>query len=305
MAAPVVNWANESKPVRKLMQKAAHVDAEAKLPKFNGRTLVMRAAADKLEVNQAAPAYGRKAVLYATCFANYNNPEIGLAARKVLAHNGVATEIVYPRCCGMPQLERGDVARVAEHAKSVSEALLPHVEKGYDVIALVPSCALMLKFEWPLILPDDDRVKQLAEATYDISEYVVEIAAREGLAPGLKPLQGGVALHIACHARAQNMGQKAAELLRLIPEPDVQVIERCSGHGGAWGVMEGNFDIALKVGRPVARQALQAGKAHIASECPLAADHIVQGMERLADGAAYPKESDHPIQLFAKAYGLN
>ncbi|HEX6120131.1 MAG TPA: heterodisulfide reductase-related iron-sulfur binding cluster [Dongiaceae bacterium] len=303
-AAPVVNWANGQKPVRALMEKAAHIDAEAKLPKFCGRTLVMRAREEPVEVNEAAPAYGRKAVLYATCFSNYNNPEIGLAARKVLAHNGVATEVVYPRCCGMPQFERGDVARVAEHARTVSETLLPYIEQGYDVIALVPSCALMLKFEWPLVLPKDEKVKTLSESTYDIAEYVVEIAAREGLAPGLKPLSGGVALHIACHARAQNVGHKAAELLHLIPDPDLQVIERCSGHGGAWGVMKGNFDIALKVGKPVARQALQSGKAHIASEGPLAADHIVQGMERLAaDGAAY-HEPQHPIQLFAKAYGL-
>jgi glycerol-3-phosphate dehydrogenase subunit C len=303
-AAPVLNWANEAKPVRALMQATAHVDAEAKLPKFCGRTLVMRAAEEPMTVNTAAPAYGRKAVLYATCFSNYNNPEIGMAARKVLAHNGIATEVVYPRCCGMPQLERGDVARVAEHATTVSEALLPYIEDGYDIIALVPSCALMLKFEWPLILPEDAKVKTLSEATYDISEYVVEIASREGLAPGLQPLSGGVALHIACHARAQNIGQKAAEMLRLIPDPDLQVIERCSGHGGAWGVMKGNFDIAIKVGRPVARQALQSAKAHIASECPLAADHIVQGMGKLADGGAVPPEPAHPIQLFAKAYGL-
>ncbi|HNB28784.1 MAG TPA: heterodisulfide reductase-related iron-sulfur binding cluster, partial [Alphaproteobacteria bacterium] len=250
------------------------------------------------------PAYGRKAVLYATCFSNYNNPEIGVAARKVLAHNGVETEVVYPRCCGMPQFERGDVARVAEHAKTVSEALIPYVEDGYDVIALVPSCALMLKFEWPLVLPKDDKVKRLSDATYDISEYVVDIATRQGLAKGLRKLEGGVALHIACHARAQNMGQKAAEMLRLIPDPDLQVIERCSGHGGAWGVMQGNFDIALKVGKPVARQALGSGKAHVASECPLAGDHIVQGMERIAKGAPHAAEAEHPIQLFAKAYGL-
>ena len=303
-AAPVVNRANEIKPLRVVMEKIAGIDAEAKLPKFCGRTLVMRAHEEPVTVNTAAPAHGRKAVLYATCFSNYNNPDIGMAARKVLAHNGVATEVVYPRCCGMPQFERGDVARVAEHAKTVSETLLPYIEHGYDVIALVPSCALMLKFEWPLVLPEDAKVKTLSEATYDISEYVVEIASREGLAPGLKPLSGGVALHIACHARAQNVGQKAAEMLRLIPDPDLQVIERCSGHGGAWGVMKGNFDVALKVGRPVARQALQSGKAHVASECPLAADHIVQGMTRLADGGAVPHDAQHPIQLFAKAYGL-
>jgi glycerol-3-phosphate dehydrogenase subunit C len=303
-AAPVVNWVNEAKPLRVMIEKTAHVDAEAKLPKFCGRTLVMRAAEEPLKVNEAAPAYGRKAVLYATCFSNYNNPEIGMAARKVLAHNGVATEVVYPRCCGMPQFERGDVARVADHARTVSVQLHHYIEEGYDIIALVPSCALMLKFEWPLILPEDAKVRTLSEATYDVSEYVVDIAGREGLAPGLKPLTGGVALHIACHARAQNVGQKAAEMLRLIPDPDIQVIERCSGHGGAWGVMKENFATAIKVGRPVARQALQSGKAHIASECPLAADHIVQGMGKLAEGGAVPHEPLHPIQLFAKSYGL-
>ena len=62
----------------------------------------------------------------------------------------------------------------------------PWIEKGYDIVALVPSCALMLKFEWPLILPEDDDVKLLAKATFDLSEYVVGIARKEGLAPGLE-----------------------------------------------------------------------------------------------------------------------
>jgi glycerol-3-phosphate dehydrogenase subunit C len=303
LAAPVFNAAAEFPVARAVMEQTVGIDREARLPKFHGRTLVLRAMEEKPEINTRAPAHGRKAVLYATCFCNYNNPQIGMAARAVLAQNGVETEVVYPRCCGMPQLERGDVARVAEHARTVSEALLPYVEQGYDIIGLVPSCALMLKFEWPLILPDDPKVKTLSDATYDISEYVVDIARREGLAPGLNALPGGMAVHIACHARAQNMGQKAAEMLKLIPEADLAVIERCSGHGGSWGIMKENFATALKVGRPVARQAIASGKTFVASECPLAAEHIVQGMERL-DAEKAPEHSWHPIQLFARAYGL-
>src|SRR6202043_3664284 len=117
-----------------------------------------------------------------------------------------------------------------------------------------------------------------------VSEYVVDIARKEGLAPGLQPLGNAVTLHLACHARAQNMGQKAAEMLRLLPDAQVNVIERCSGHGGSWGVMKGNFETALKVGRPVARQALKNAKPFLASECPLAGMHIAQEMEMLADG---------------------
>src|SRR5271170_2200391 len=100
------------------------------------------------------------------------------------------------------------------------------------------------------------------------------------------------------------MGQKAAEMLRLLPDTKISVIERCSGHGGSWGVLKENFDVALKIGKPVARQAAKNAKAFVASECPLAAQHILQGMEALDGAATTPKESFHPIELMALAYGL-
>ena len=304
LAPGLVNWATDTanKPVRAVMEKIAKVDRNAALPKFHGKTFQMRGRTAP-PINADAPGFGRKAVLYATCFVNYHNPGIGEAARAVLAHNGVETEIVYPACCGMPQLEEGDIGRVAERASLVAESMAPWIESGYDVIALVPSCSLMLKFEWPLIVPGDERVIALSAATYDISEYLVGLAKKEGLAPGLAALDGGVSLHIACHARAQNIGQKAAELLRLIPGIDLAVTERCSGHGGSWGVMKEHFEIAIKIGKPVARAAVNQAKAYVASECPLAGEHILQGMRRI-EGSSAPEVSPHPIQIFAQAYGL-
>jgi glycerol-3-phosphate dehydrogenase subunit C len=309
--APLANWASDARNTltRPVLEGVAGVDREAALPKFHGKTFALRARQAPPAVNAAGPAKGRKAALYATCFVNYNNPGIGLAAQSVLAHNGVETKVVYPRCCGMPQLEHGEIAKVAETARAVAAEMAPLIDDGHDIVALVPSCALMLKFEWPLIVPDDPLVKKLAEATFDVSEYIVDIAKRHGLAPGLKPLDGGVSVHLACHARAQNMGAKAAELLRLIPKAEVAVIERCSGHGGSWGVMKANFATALKIGKPVARSAVKNGKAYLASECPLAGEHIVQGIERLDadEKTELPKQiehSIHPVELFARAYGL-
>ena len=306
--APLVNWAGRTANglTRPVMETVAGIDRKAALPAFHRRTFAARARTDAPAVDRSAPAAGRKAVLYATCFANYNAPEIGCAARDVLARNGVETEIVYPRCCGMPKLEHGDIARVAENARAVAAALMPWIEQGRDIIALVPSCTLMLKFEWPLILPDDEAVRRVSAATWDISEYVVDIARKEGLAPGLRPLDGGVTMHLACHARAQNVGPKAADMLRLLPDTEVRVIERCSGHGGSWGMMKANFETAIKVGRPVARQAAEGG-GHVVSECPLAGLHIIQGMARQAgDDAdkarAVPETVPHPIQLVARAY---
>jgi glycerol-3-phosphate dehydrogenase subunit C len=307
-----MNWGADRRNglTRPILEALGGVHRDAPLPRYETPTLVKRARKLKLEIKADAPARSRKAVIFATCFANYNRPEIGEAAIAVLARNGIAAEVVYPQCCGMPHLEQGDLARVADGARVISAAFAPYIEQGYDVVTLVPSCALMLKSEWPLLLPDDARVKALAKRTFDMPEYIVDIARKEKLADGLKPLEGGITLHLACHARAQNIGRKAADMLKLIPDLKLDVIERCSGHGGSLGITVEFHETALKVGRPVAQAALDKANRFVASECPLAATHIVNGMEKLAAEAKDDKDlpegarAYHPIELFAKAYGL-
>ena len=101
----------------------------------------------------------------------------------------------------------------------------------------------------------------------------------------MSPLPRGIALHLACHARAQNMGPMGAEMLRLIPETDVTVVERCSGHGGSWVVKKDNFEVARKFARQTVRRAADANKGYLASECPLAGNHLAQGFESLDEPA--------------------
>ena len=299
--APLVNWASnvDNTLTRPMMEKVTGIDAKAPLPKFHSRTFVSADKHDAGAVNSAAPAFGkRKAALYATCFVNYNKPEAGMDARAVLNHIGVETKVAYPGCCGMPFLEQAELARVASNAAKVSKELVKLIDDGYDIVALTASCGLMLKFEWALIAPDDENVKKVAEHTFDIDEYVVDVAKKNGLPGTLTPLPEGVTVHLACHARAQNMGPKAAEMLKMIPQTPVDVIERCSGHGGTFGVVKPTHDIAVKVGRPVFRAANAKSRGHIVSDCPLAAQHIVAHTDTPA------REPEHPIQIMARSFGL-
>ncbi len=306
--SPLVNWASGNGPARALMQAAAGIDCGAALPKFHARTFAATDRANPLSPNREAPAFGkRKAALYATCFVNFNKPSTGMAARAVLNHIGVETKVAYPGCCGMPFLERADLERVAHSAAKVSKDLVKLIEQGYDIVALTASCGLMLKCEWPLIVPDNEDVQKLARAAFDIGEYVVDIARNEGLPASLRPLPEGVCVHLPCHARAQAMGPKAAEMLKLIPDTPIDVIERCSGHGGTFGVMKETHKVAVKIGRPVFLAALEKARGHIVSDCPLAARHIVENVKLLAakDGIEAPtREPEHPIEIIARAYGL-
>lgn len=316
--APLSNWATDThnKLTRPILEKTLGIHAQAKLPQFHSQTLVKQTKEMPLAPNEKAPAFGEKVVIYATCFGNYNKPNMGLAARAVLAHNGVEVEVVYPECCGMPNLEQGDINNVVHKAHRVALELNKWIDKGYAIVALVPSCALMLKQEWPLLVNDPTYlplVQRLATHTYDVCQYIMNLNKEFGLAEGLESLGENITIHLSCHSRAQNMGQKAVEMLKLIPETKVSFIERCSGHGGSWGIMEDNFETAIKVGKPVAKQAKALGNRLVLSECPLAGEHILQGIEKLS--STHPTRADdnssttqfttaHPIEIFAKAYGI-
>ncbi len=308
--SPLVNWGSAlgNKLTRPAMEAVAGIDADATLPKFASQTFMRAAKGEPISPNKNAPAFGkRKAALFATCFVNYNKPHTGMAARAVLNHLGVETIASYPGCCGMPFLEQAELSRVAENAAKVSKELVKLIDEGYDIVALTASCGLMLKFEWALVAPDNADVKRVAEATFDIDEYVVDIAKKNGMPAGLAAQPDGISVHLACHARAQNMGPKAAEMLRLIPDTPVDVIERCSGHGGTFGVMKKTHKLAEKVGRPVFRAAETQARGAIASDCPLAAQHIFQNVSEMAAKDGKPMKArapEHPIEIMARAFGL-
>ena len=99
------------------------------------------------------------------------------------------------------------------------------------------------------------------------------------------------------------MGAKAIEMLRLIPGAEPSIVERCSGHGGKWGIMAENFDVAQKLARPTVRALAKTSPDYVVSECPLAGPHLKQVMEATGGDAA-PDRIGHPIELLAKAYGF-
>jgi len=303
MFSGFINWLSNinNKFLRKILELITGIDKRASLPVYNSETFTSYFKKNSNFKNIKISQKERKVVIYSTCFVNFNKKNTGVAALKVLKKNGVEVQEAYPGCCGMPFLEQADLPKVVEQAKKVSKNLLEWVDKGYQVITLTASCGLMLKFEWPLLLPDNQEVKRLSKNTKDIDEYIVDISTKEGLVEGLQEIDGGVTVHHACHARAQNMGIKARDMLKLIPNIKIDVVEKCAGHGGTFGVMKETHNLALKVGKSASRQITNKNNKYMASDCPLAGKHLKQ-LE--LDTKISHDEALHPIELMAKAYRI-
>ncbi|MBA1332272.1 hypothetical protein QQ73_14535, partial [Candidatus Endoriftia persephone str. Guaymas] len=110
------------------------------------------------------------------------------------------------QCCGMPKLELGDLEAV-EAAKNANIPVLTRlVDEGWDIVAPVPSCALMFKQELPLMFPDEPDVIKVSKAIFDPFEYLMHRHKAGKLNTDFKTPLGKVAYHAACHQRVQNVG---------------------------------------------------------------------------------------------------
>jgi Fe-S oxidoreductase len=236
--------------------------------------------------------------IFATCYGNYNSPDLGEDLVKVLEHNGISVSLVdREQCCGMPKLELGDLESVARAKQENIPVLAKMVDLGWDIMAPVPSCILMFRQELPLLFPDDEDVRKVAQAMFDPFEYLM-MRHREGLLDtAFKNSLGKVAYHIACHQRVQKIGQKTRQCLELIPGTEVLAIERCSGHDGTYGVKSKSYEVARKIVRPVINRVKQFEPDYHGSDCPMAGKFIAHVLD---DGTT----TSHPISLVRKAYGI-
>ena len=299
VVSAVVNAANTLRPTRAILQTVLGVHKEAPLPSYHGRTLRKRLAGHKNDMPVVPTDATRgKVALFATCYGNYNEPQLGEDLVAIFEHNGIPViTLDVEQCCGMPKLELGDLAAV-ERAKDVNiPAMIRLIESGWDIVAPVPSCVLMFKQELPLMFPDDADVQRVKKAIYDPFEYLM-LRHKDGKlnTEFRKPL-GKVAYHASCHLRVQRIGLKTRDFLELISATEVAVIERCSGHDGTYAVKKEYYEVAKKICRPVVNRVEQAKADVYASDCPMAGHQIANGMANGSDAV-------HPLTLVRQAYAI-
>jgi glycerol-3-phosphate dehydrogenase subunit C len=296
----LINASNHNSSVRKVLEKTLDLDRRAHLPEFHSDTLRRRDKGRQpaaVEAQIAGPTRG-KAALFTTCYCNVNTPDIGQDLIRVFEHNNIPVRLTNKEeCCGMPKLEQGDLETVNKYRKTNIPELISLIDEGWDIVAAIPSCVLMFKQELPLMYPDDPDVQKVKQHIFDPFEYLVHRNKAGLLNTEFKQSLGTVAWHVPCHQRVQNIGPKTKDVLALVPGTDIQVIERCSGHDGTYGVRTGTYEKSQKIARPVINRVKKMDADYLVSDCPMAATQIADGLE-LKHGET------SPLTLLRKAYGL-
>ena len=294
-----VNALNRNVTGRKLLEKTLGVHRDARVPPYTRPTA--RARLRNVTATGTPQTAGRtrgKVALFATCYCNYSTPQPVEDLAAILRHNGIDVTLVAREvCCGMPKLELGDLDSVAKYKEQNIPVLAAAVRDGWDISAAIPSCVLMFKQELPLMFPGDADVQLVRRHIFDPFEYLWLRHQGGLLKTDFKQGLGKIAYHAPCHQRVQNIGPKTRDVLALIPDTDVQMIERCSGHDGTYGVKLHTYSFSRKIAKPVEARVQQIAPAHFASDCPMAGSHLAHGM---GDQPA----AESPISLLRQAYGI-
>jgi glycerol-3-phosphate dehydrogenase subunit C len=303
VVSKMVNSSNSNRAFREQLDKFMGIHPDALLPEYHSETGRKRVAGHRSAVTEPVPA-GRtqgRAALFATCYGNYNEPHLAEDLFKVFEHNGIEMTLAEKeQCCGMPKLELGDLAAVERAKEANIPVLAGMIDEGWDIVAPVPSCVLMFKQELPLMFPDDPEVAKVKEHIFDPFEYLM-LRHKEGLLKtDFKSSLGKIAYHASCHLRVQNMGLKTRELLELVPDTEIDTIERCSGHDGTYAVKSEFHEISMKICRPVVSRVQKAESDHYSSDCPMAGHQIENGLKGKGD----EREPEHPLTLLRIAYGI-
>ena len=234
--------------------------------------------------------------VFPTCAVEHHDPAIGRALVAVFERNGVGCERGDVRCCGAPALHTGDLDRFRALARRNVAALAGAVRAGRDVVVAQPSCARVVREEYPRHLEGDD-ARLVAERSHEAGAWLAARVATGGEAldtafTGEVPRR--ITYHEACHQRASTTGG-VGELLRLTGA-EVDVVRRCSGTDGGWGLRAANEEVAVALASELGREVEASGGDVVASDCHLAA---------LAIDERTGRRPRHPLQVLARAYGLD
>lgn len=292
-APGLANWSVKNAGLRRVMERIYGIDHRRHLPRFAAVRFsdwVKRHARSPMP-----PLEDVDVVLFSTCTVEYHEPGIGQAALEVLRHNGIRAVVPSGQvCCGMPALDGGDMEGALSRARINVELLAPYARAGKTILALQPTCALLLKQDYPTLVDGED-ARLVAEKTRDLTEYLAGLMRRGKLKKEFRESPGAVTYHLSCHTKAQGLKRAGKDLLQAIDGCEVDVVERCAGIDGTWGLKAEFYDEAQKVSAKLTERFQEHHAETACGDCALAGLQIETAVDR---------SPVHPVEILARSYGL-
>jgi Fe-S oxidoreductase len=288
--SPIVNLILRS-PLSRILGLIG-IHPERKLPLFAKQTFTEWYFGRSLE---ATSPVNEQAVFFYDTYLEYNYPHIGKALIKICEKVGVDLIVLKEKVdSGRPAYSNGVLEKAQNLAKRNITLLTPYAEKGIPIIGCEPTVMVMLKKEYPDLVPgrEADTISKVAVLAEDFLLEELNLSQVE-LGFNGDPLQ--ILYHGHCQQKANFGTARVLELLRMIPGSNVEEIEAgCCGMAGAFGYEKEHYQLSLEIAElglaPQIRKAKE--ESIICASGTSCREQIVHTTNR---------EALHPLEVFARA----
>ena len=243
--APVSNWLSNLGITRWILDKYLNIDKRRPLPKFVNKSF------QKIFESNLGPGETTtrgKVVLFNDTFMNYNYPNVGKAAVKIIEEAGFEVNLVDRKCCGRPMISKGMLDAAKENARYNVDLLYPYIEDGAYIVGCEPSCLLSFRDEYPELL-QDEKSKKVSEKSFLLEEFLDMLNKENSLDLDFQETEQTVLFHGHCHEKALVGNGPALSILNMVPGLTVREIDSgCCGMAGAFGYEKEHYDISMTIG---------------------------------------------------------
>ena len=229
--APLSNWGTKLPGARNLLERTVGIATDRTLPTFHGESFE-----DWFEKRGGAqvPAAeaDRRVLLFPDTYTNYNHPEAGKAAVRVLEAAGVHVRLpLGVTDSGRPAFSKGFIGKARAAAEQNVSALAPLVRRDWDVVVVEPSDAVMFQYDYPDLLPAQDR--SVPSGTVPAGE-----GGDQAIADGGERTDGSRASSVEREARPAEAPRTDERRSRKRSESDRGIADVELVAGNSYGVLE-------------------------------------------------------------------
>ncbi|MFZ5564299.1 MAG: anaerobic glycerol-3-phosphate dehydrogenase subunit GlpC [Thermodesulfobacteriota bacterium] len=258
MANAVLNL----KVVKTALRLFLNISSAIRFPAYAKGSFAKQLAAES-DIQKKFP---EQVLYFYGCYVNYNFHGLGRDVVAVLNAMNVGVTAPPQKCCGVPLIAAGNLARAKKNAADNIRSLTDAVKKrDRKIVFSSSSCILTVQHDYPELLDMDtstidDRIEFITRFIYK--------KFKAGGAPPMKPLDITAAYHSPCHLERTGGVMYTIGMLRRIPGLRLVLLHsECCGLAGTYGFKKEFETIARDIGLPLFRQIQAAAPDVVITDC--------------------------------------
>ena len=253
----VVNFVQETKLFRAIMEKVAGFDRRRVLPEYAPEPFYKWF---KNNENNSFRNPQNKVVLFADTYLNFHEPNVGISALQLLNSCGYEVILANVGCCQRPKISHGFLRDAKREGAKTAEGLRKYFEQGLSVVVCEPSCASALNDDLPDLIEDEALASQLKKHVVMIDRFLEGEINSGKLKANFESIAGNILLHGHCHQKALYGTQGMKSLLSQGNQTVSEIPSGCCGMAGSFGYETEHYELSRKIGEAILFPAVKSMK---------------------------------------------